>query len=55
MDKIAAARAELWEAVRFLEKLPPIMKDKTAPVHQHIERALELLVEPDRDKPGESE
>ncbi len=52
MDRIAAARAELWEAKRFLEKLPPNMKRLVGPAVEHLERASALLSEPAGDGPG---
>jgi len=45
MDKIAAARAELWEAKRFLENQTPSMKEQNAGALEHIERAIKLLGE----------
>ncbi len=45
MDKIAAARAELWEAKRFLENQTPAMKEQNAAALEHIKLAMKLLDE----------
>jgi hypothetical protein len=45
MNRATAARAELWEALRFLDMVPPNCRHHVQAAIEHVERANKLLGE----------